>query len=46
VRIIEALYRSAEKKRHVALAPFEKSRRPTERQEMRRRRSSSAQGSE
>jgi len=36
VRIIEALYRSAEKKKPIALAPFEKSRRPSEAQEIRR----------
>jgi predicted dehydrogenase len=36
VRIIEALYRSAKKGRPVSLAPFEKRRRPTERQEIRR----------
>jgi glucose-fructose oxidoreductase len=36
VRIIEALYRSASKNKPVTLAPFEKSRRPTERQEIHR----------
>jgi predicted dehydrogenase len=36
VRIVEALYRSAKKGRPIALAPFEKNRRPTERQEIRR----------
>ena len=36
VRIIEALYRSAEKKKPIALPPFEKRRRPTAQQEIRR----------
>jgi predicted dehydrogenase len=36
VRVIQALYRSASKKKAIALAPFEKSRRPSERQEIRR----------
>ncbi len=36
VRIIEALYRSAAKNKPVSLAPFEKSRRPDERQEIHR----------
>ena len=36
VRIIEALYRSAKKGKTVALAPFEKTRRPSERQEIHR----------
>lgn len=36
VRIIEALYRSAKKGKPVALAPFEKTRRPSERQEIHR----------
>jgi len=36
VRIIEALYRSADKKKAVALAPFEKSHRPSEQQEIHR----------
>lgn len=36
VRIVEALYRSARKGKPVALAPFEKRRRPTARQEIHR----------
>ncbi|MCU1246849.1 MAG: putative glucose-fructose oxidoreductase oxidoreductase protein [Acidobacteria bacterium] len=36
VRVIEALYRSASKERLVALAPFEKSPRPSESQEIHR----------
>ena len=36
VRIIEALYRSAEKRKPIALAPFEKTRRPSESQEIHR----------
>jgi glucose-fructose oxidoreductase len=36
VRIIEALYRSASKKKPVTLAPFEKTKRPSERQEIHR----------
>lgn len=36
VRVIEALYRSASKKKAIALAPFEKARRPSERQEIHR----------
>jgi glucose-fructose oxidoreductase len=36
VRVVEALYRSAEKGRPVSLEPFEKRRRPTEEQEIHR----------
>ena len=36
VRIVEALYKSAKKGRPVSLAPFEKAKRPTERQEISR----------
>lgn len=36
VRVIDALYRSAAKNKPVALAPFEKTRRPSERQEIHR----------
>ena len=36
VRIVEALYRSAKKNKPIRLAPFEKRRRPSERQEIQR----------